>query len=149
MTIFETIKEAIFGHPAAAAPPPTQAAGATAAPRAASGAQVSNAPGAGASAGARPPSSAAASAPLSQTALDAHLQHLMESKHQTLNWQTSIVDLMKLVDLDPSLGNRRQLAQELGFTGNTTDTAEMNVWLHRAVMVRLAQEGGQPGVGLH
>ena len=64
-------------------------------------------------------------------------------KHEKLNWQTSIVDLMKVVDLDPSLENRKALASELGYTGNTQDSASMNVWLHREVMQRLAASGGK------
>jgi 3-oxoacyl-ACP reductase-like protein len=62
---------------------------------------------------------------------------------QQLNWQTSIVDLMKLLDLDSSLQNRRQLARELGYPADTDDTAEMNVWLHREVMQRLQETGGR------
>ena len=62
---------------------------------------------------------------------------------QELNWRTSIVDLMKLLDIDSSLENRRELAQELGYTGDTGDTATMNIWLHRQVMRELAANGGR------
>ncbi len=61
---------------------------------------------------------------------------------QQLNWRTSIVDLMKLLDIDSSLENRRELAQELGYAGDTGDTATMNMWLHRQVMRELAANGG-------
>ena len=61
---------------------------------------------------------------------------------QTLDWRHSIVDLMKLVGIDSSLANRKALAQELGYTGDMNDSAKMNVWLHKEVMRRLAENGG-------
>jgi hypothetical protein len=60
-----------------------------------------------------------------------------------LNWKTSIADLMRLLDLDPSLDNRKELATELGYTGAKDGSAEMNIWLHRKVMEGLAANGGQ------
>ncbi|HTU12799.1 MAG TPA: DUF3597 domain-containing protein [Allosphingosinicella sp.] len=60
-----------------------------------------------------------------------------------LNWKTSIADLMRLLDLDPSLENRKALATELGYTGAKDGSAEMNIWLHRKVMEGLAANGGQ------
>ncbi|HYI47931.1 MAG TPA: DUF3597 domain-containing protein [Allosphingosinicella sp.] len=60
-----------------------------------------------------------------------------------LNWKTSIADLMRLLDLDPSLDNRKQLATELGYTGAKDGSAEMNIWLHRKVMEALAANGGR------
>ena len=72
---------------------------------------------------------------------------LMESKAaaagQKLNWRTSIVDLMKLLNLDSSLGARKELATELGYTGDLDGSAEMNIWLHKAVMRELAANGGK------
>ncbi|MFV0624961.1 DUF3597 domain-containing protein [Sphingomonas sp. ac-8] len=65
-----------------------------------------------------------------------------EAKHPGLNWRTSIVDLMKLLDLDSSLENRKELATELGYTGAKDGSAEMNIWLHKAVMRELAANGG-------
>jgi hypothetical protein len=63
-----------------------------------------------------------------------------------LNWRTSIVDLMKLLDLDSSLDNRKELATELGYTGAKDGSAEMNIWLHAAVLRELGKAGGQvPG----
>jgi 3-oxoacyl-ACP reductase-like protein len=59
-----------------------------------------------------------------------------------LNWRSSIVDLMKLLDLDSSLVNRKELATELGYTGATDGSAEMNIWLHKAVMRALEKNGG-------
>lgn len=61
----------------------------------------------------------------------------------TLAWRTSIVDLLKLLDLDSSFQSRTALAHELGFTGNTADSATMNIWLHKQVMTKLAQNGGK------
>jgi hypothetical protein len=68
----------------------------------------------------------------------------MQSKNsEQLNWKTSIVDLMKLLGLDSSLTARKQLAAELGYTGSTDDSAAMNMWLHKEVMRKLAENGGQ------
>jgi Domain of unknown function (DUF3597) len=61
---------------------------------------------------------------------------------QKLDWRNSIVDLMKLVGIDSSLANRKALAQELGYTGDMNDSAAMNVWLHKEVMRKLAENGG-------
>ncbi len=61
----------------------------------------------------------------------------------SLNWRTSIVDLLKLLSLDSSLQSRTALAHELGFTGNTSDSASMNIWLHQEVMSRVAANGGK------
>jgi hypothetical protein len=65
-----------------------------------------------------------------------------------LNWKTSIADLMRLLDLDPSLDNRKELATELGYTGAKDGSAEMNIWLHRKVMAALAANGGIVPPGL-
>jgi hypothetical protein len=71
------------------------------------------------------------------------LQDIARRKgNPNLNWRTSIVDLMKLVDLDSSLANRAQLADELGYTGAKNGSAEMNIWLHRRVMEELEKNGG-------
>ena len=64
-------------------------------------------------------------------------------KREKLNWRESIVDLMKLLDLDSSLPARKQLAQELGYKGELNGSAEMNIWLHRQVMQKLAANGGK------
>ena len=60
-----------------------------------------------------------------------------------LNWRTSIADLMRLLDLDPGLENRKALATELGYTGAKDGSAEMNIWLHKEVMRQLAAHGGK------
>jgi hypothetical protein len=66
-----------------------------------------------------------------------------EKGNPNLNWRTSIVDLMKLLDLDSSLSNRAELATELGYQGEKNGSAEMNVWLHRRVMEELEKGGGR------
>jgi hypothetical protein len=75
--------------------------------------------------------------------VEAVLNSLATKNAQKLNWRTSIVDLMKLLDLDSSITNRKALAKELGYTGNTDDSAAMNIWLHKQVMNKLAQNGGK------
>jgi hypothetical protein len=75
--------------------------------------------------------------------VEAVLNDLSAKSLQKLNWRTSIVDLMKLVGLDPSLQHRKELAGELGYRGDPSDSAAMNVWLHKEVMRKLAANGGQ------
>ena len=70
------------------------------------------------------------------------LETMAAGTSQKLDWRNSIVDLMKLVGIDSSLANRKALAQELGYTGDMNDSATMNVWLHKEVMRRLAENGG-------
>ncbi|MEO7392686.1 MAG: DUF3597 domain-containing protein [Ramlibacter sp.] len=75
--------------------------------------------------------------------VEAVMNGLAEKNPQKLNWRTSIVDLMKLLDLDSSLQERKELATELGYTGAKDGSAEMNLWLHRQVMNKLAANGGK------
>jgi len=70
------------------------------------------------------------------------LNRLAKKNPQKLNWKTSIVDLMKLLELDSSMEARKSLAQELHYTGDMNDSAGMNVWLHKQVMTKLAENGG-------
>ncbi len=147
MGIFERIKTQIFGKdggpfgdnyfgqkkdaPApqptpAPAPAPTQHAPAAPAP-------VPTAP-------------AAPAAPQPVDPMTAIERIAQQKGNPPLNWRTSIVDLMKLLDLDSSLDNRKELATELGYTGAKDGSAEMNIWLHRAVLQELGKAGGQvPG----
>jgi hypothetical protein len=118
MSIFGAIKDAIFGKPAEAATP--------AAP---SPAVVAPTP---------PPPAPVAATP---EEIDARLASIAESKGQPSNYKTSIVDLMKLLGLDSSLANRTTLAHELGYAGDTNDSATMNIWLHGEVMKSLANKG--------
>ena len=68
----------------------------------------------------------------------------MSSKNpQKLNWRTSIVDLMKLVGMDSSLEARKELAKELNYSGDTNDSAAMNIWLHKQVMKKMSENGGK------
>jgi len=122
MGIFSTIKDAIFGKKAQAAPPPPPQAQAPAA---------------------APPPPPAAPTPITDVDVIANLEALEAQKGVKLNWRSSIVDLMKLLDIDSSLSNREELAKELGYTGALGGSAEMNIWLHKAVMRELAKNGGK------
>ncbi|MEO7497790.1 MAG: DUF3597 domain-containing protein [Massilia sp.] len=134
MGILSNIFHKIFpsSHPAVAA----QANQQTSAPASQQSATVQSQP---VSQGAAPPPSA----PMDQVDVEAILTAKAQSAGQPLNWRSSIVDLLKLLDLDSSLQSRKELAQELNFTGDTSDSASMNIWLHRQVMNRLAANGGK------
>ena len=96
------------------------------------------------------PTPAAPSAVATPVDIEAVLAELATKNPQKLNWRTSIVDLMKLVGMDSSLAERKKLAQELGYTGNMQDSASMNIWLHKQVMQKLAENGGKvPAELLH
>lgn len=84
----------------------------------------------------------AAPSTLQNVDIDAVLTEKAKAENQQLNWRTSIVDLMKLLDLDSSLQNRKELARELKYTGDMDDSASMNIWLHKQVMRELAENGG-------
>ncbi|WP_345821245.1 DUF3597 domain-containing protein [Methylobacterium fujisawaense] len=71
------------------------------------------------------------------------LTGLAEKNPQNLDWRHSIVDLMKLLGLDSGLASRKQLADELHYTGDKDDSASMNIWLHKQVMQKLAENGGK------
>ena len=130
MSIFSKIKDAIFGKEAAARPgAPTAPPTANRTPSASTG----TAPGA-------PKPTAAPAQPVD---VEAVLEKMAASNSQKLNWRTSIVDLMKLVGMDSSLENRKELARELGYTGDQSDSASMNIWLHKRVMKELAAHGGK------
>ena len=75
--------------------------------------------------------------------VNAVLTQMAQKKGEKLNWQTSIVDLMKLLDMDSSLTARKQLAKELNYTGDTNDSAQMNIWLQKEVLKRFAANGGK------
>ena len=95
-----------------------------------------------------PGAAPAAPAPAAPTAIsevdvESILNNMAGSAGQPLNWRTSIVDLLKLLNLDSSLDSRKELAKELNYSGDTGDSATMNVWLHRQVMNKLAANGGK------
>lgn len=126
MSIFGKIMGAIFGsHSASAAP-------------------AGSAPSSGAPAGAAPSGSAPAAAPAPTVDVASIVDAAVAAhKGEKLEWRTSIVDLMKALDIDSSLAARKDLARELGYTGDTNDSASMNVWLHKQVMSKLAANGGK------
>lgn len=113
MGLFQTLKDKIFGSAEAKeieakAPPP-------------------------------PAPTAAAPAPVKQPVnVEEVLAHMAAKSGQPSNWKTSIVDLMKLVGMDSSLAARKEMAQDLGYTGDMADSASMNIWLHKKVMEQLA-----------
>lgn len=85
-----------------------------------------------------------ASAPqMTELDVEKMLDEKAAKSSQKLNWKSSIVDLMKLLDLDSSLAARKELAQELKYTGDMNDSATMNIWLHRQVMNKVAANGGK------
>ena len=108
---------------------------AEAAPSSTSGSGGSASPGTPAS-----PGSAGGGEPVD---VEAVLTGLAEKNSQTLDWRRSIVDLMKLLGLDSGLTARKQLADELHYTGDKEDSASMNIWLHKQVMQKLAENGGK------
>ena len=137
MSIFGKIRDAIFGK-AKAAPASPQAQ-----PKAQPQAQQANP--------AAVPQSAPAQAAPAQPVdvdVDAVLADLDSKNGEELNYQSSIVDLMKLLDLDSSLANRKELATELGYTGEKDGSAEMNIWLHKRVMEELEKSGGKVSAAL-
>jgi dihydrodipicolinate synthase/N-acetylneuraminate lyase len=131
MSIFGTIMSAIFGSHASATP---ASGGAATSSTAASGAS------AGAAAGS---SSASAAAPAQTVDVAAIVDKAAAASGEKLAWRTSIVDLMKALKIDSSLTARKELAKELGYTGDTNDSATMNIWLHKQVMDKLAANGGK------
>jgi hypothetical protein len=121
MSVFGSIMGAIFGHGSAQA---------SASPTAASGTS--------------PAQPAAPSAtPVQTVDIAAIVDKAAAAKGEKLAWRTSIVDLMKALNLDSSLTARKELAKELHYSGDTNDSATMNVWLHKQIMAKLAANGGK------
>jgi hypothetical protein len=85
----------------------------------------------------------AAAATMERVDVEQVLNGIAAQSGQKLNWRSSIVDLLKLLDLDSSLQARQELADELGYTGNKSDSAAMNIWLHKQVMRKLEENGGK------
>jgi hypothetical protein len=127
-------------HPANAQAQTGGAQAAPAAPQSApAAAQQAPAPSAGTT-----PAAAAPAATLNQQVdVEEILTNMQKQSGQQLNWRSSIVDLLKLLNLDSSLQARKELAAELQYTGDTNDSASMNIWLHKQVMTKLAQNGGK------
>ena len=122
MRIFVSILSKIFGHGSA---------------------QAANASPTLAPSGSPTPTATPTSAPAQTVDVAAIVDKAAAAKGEKLAWRTSIVDLMKALDLDSSLTARKQLAKELHYTGDTNDSATMNVWLHKQVMTKLAANGGK------
>jgi len=122
MSIFGSIMSKIFGHGSA---------------------QAANASPSLAPSGSPASTATTASAPAQTVDVAAIVDKAAAAKGEKLAWRTSIVDLMKALDLDSSLAARKQLAKELHYTGDTNDSATMNVWLHKQVMAKLAANGGK------
>jgi 3-oxoacyl-ACP reductase-like protein len=143
MSIFSKIKTAIFGEHGPlggqfGGKNDTPAAPAHTTPAAPHPSTISPAPTSQA-----PAAPATPAAPQAPVDVEAVLTGIAQRKGgPALNWRTSIVDLMKLLDLDSSLDNRKELATELGYSGAKDGSAEMNIWLHKAVMRELEKNGG-------
>jgi hypothetical protein len=101
------------------------------------------APGAAAAAPGAKPAPAGGGAAAGTVDVEAILTKMEDEGDEDLNWRQSIVDLMKLLKLDSSLTARKSLAQELGYTGALDGSAAMNIWLHKQVMTKLAENGGK------
>jgi Domain of unknown function (DUF3597) len=123
MSVFGNIISAIFGHGDAAKTTTAAAAGGSPASK------PSAMPG-------------ATGKPMTMEEVEAMIEKIADAQDEEYNWEESIVDLMKLLKLDSSLTARKQLAQELGYTGALNGSAEMNIWLHKQVMTKLAESGG-------
>lgn len=150
MGIFDRIKNAIWGKSEASAAPipasaqkPITTASASSAPTMKPSVSPSG------SAGPTPvaPTQAAPTQPAAVGSkpvdVEAMLDGIVKKKGQKLKWRRSIVDLMKALDLDSSLANRKELASELGYDGDKSNSAAMNIWLHKAVMRKLSENGGK------
>lgn len=135
MGIFDKIKGAIWGKAEAAEP---EQVAPTAETAAAPAAVADPAP-------ATQPEAVAAvpAAPVAEVDVAAVLDGAVAQSGQTLDWRKSIVDLLKALGLDSSLGHRKELAAELGYDGDTDDSAAMNIWLHKQVVQKLKENGGK------
>ena len=143
MSLFGKILSKIFpsGHPATTAAGGESAAAAK--PGAAAAKPAATAGAGGVTAGPNPTGTSGGAVAMTEVDVEAVLNGLAAKNPQKLNWRTSIVDLMKLVGLDSSLESRKALARELNYTGDMNDSAAMNIWLHKQVMNKLAQNGGK------
>jgi hypothetical protein len=128
MSVLGNIISTIFGHAGAKPSPPSPGSGpASTGPTSSRPSGTSGAP----------------AAPQSAVDVEAVLTKLAAQNKEKLDWRRSIVDLMKLLKLDSSLSARKELAKELHYTGSPNDSASLNVWLHKQVMIKLAENGGK------
>ncbi len=121
MSIFGKIMSAIFGTKADASTPGSTTT----------------------TAGGPAPSTGSSAAPAAAVDVAPIMDKAVAAKKEKLEWRTSIVDLMKAFDIDSSLTARKELAKELNYTGDTNDSATMNIWLHKQVLIKLAANGGK------
>lgn len=126
-------------RPSPSAPPRSAARQGSSATRRSSVEEENSAPGSAPSRGA----TTSSKPPVAMVDVTAHLEQLATKNSEQLNWRTSIVDLLKLLDIDSSAAARRELAEELGApAGLQHGSAEMNTWLHRTVLRKIADNGG-------
>jgi len=151
MRLFDKIMSKVFGHPPESKPLPVAA---TPAPAAQAAASAATAPAVASASAATsvssapplveaPPASAPPPKAVPVVDVSAVLDDLAAGTKEKLDWRRSIVDLMKLVGIDSSLSARKELANELGYTGDTGDSAKMNVWLHGEVIRQFVANGGR------
>ena len=142
MGLFNKLMSKIFGHAE-----PAQTSGTSqpaAAPAPATGAGPAGAAAGATAGGAATAAAATTSAPPPQPVdVAAILNKLAAENPEKLDWKNSIVDLMKLVGMDSSFGARKELAKDLHYSGDMNDSAKMNVWLHKEVLRKLAENGGK------
>jgi Domain of unknown function (DUF3597) len=119
MGLFANLLSKVFGQQAAVASAPSKSPGAPA------------------------PTTPDATAPAATVDVTAILDDLASKNPEKLDWRKSIVDLMKLVGMDSSLASRKELAKDLNYTGDTDDSAAMNIWLHKVVIRKIADNGGK------
>jgi 3-oxoacyl-ACP reductase-like protein len=136
MGLLSNLMSKIFSHSGATVAATGGAPAAPAAAPSAAGVQPAAPPAAA-------PSTAAPAAPAKAVDVGAILDGLAAKNSENLDWKKSIVDLMKLVGMDSSFGARKQLAKELNYTGDPNDSASMNIWLHKQVMIKIAENGGK------
>jgi hypothetical protein len=120
MGLFSNLLSKVFGQQTAATSAPPPAAG-----------------------GAPAVASSGSTSPAATVDVTAILDDLAAKNSEKLDWRRSIVDLMKLVDMDSSLASRKELAKDLNYTGDTSDSAKMNIWLHKEVIRKISENGGK------
>jgi hypothetical protein len=140
--VFDRIKNAIFGK-AQAAPVPEPASAAPQASSAPAASPATQPTAATKPATGAPPPAQSSPAQASSADIEQILNAAVKKSGQKLDWRRSIVDLMKALGMDASLAERRELAAELGYTGDTNDSAKMNIFLHKALMKKLSENGGK------
>ena len=149
MGLLSNLISKIFSHAPTAAPAPAATAAASA-PAAAPPPATSAGPASAPVSAAAPATPSIPIPPPQPVDVAAILDGLAAKNSEKLDWKKSIVDLMKLVGMDSSFGARKELAKELHYTGDPNDSASMNIWLHKQVLSKIAENGGKvPAALLH